>query len=140
MPSPIKELHVQADLANLVTVAGFVSACCEAWQVDEGDSHKIQLAVDEAVTNIIEHAYQGEGGEIGLRCWVADHHFYVLLQDRGRDFELGSVPQPTLTGSLAERKTGGLGLYFMHQLMDEVHFESQHGFNTLKMVKYNVAP
>jgi len=71
---------------------------------------------------------------------VAEHHFYVQLLDWGKGFDLEDVAQPNITGSLAERSTGGLGLYFMRQLMDEVHFESDEGCNTLQMVKHNVAP
>jgi len=140
MPSSVRELHIEADLANLTTIAEFVSACCDQWRVDESNTYKIQLAIDEAVTNIIEHAYEGKDGEVVLRCWVAEHHFYVQLLDWGRGFDLEDVPQPTITGSLKERRTGGLGLYFMRQLMDEVHFESYEGGNALQMVKHNVAP
>ncbi len=138
--SSMRELRIEADLANLVTVAEFVSVCCEQWRIDESNIHKIQLAIDEAVTNIIEHAYNGGDGEIVLRCWIAAHHFYVKLLDRGEGFEQEDVIQPNITGSLAERDVGGLGLYFMRQLMDEVHFESHEGVNTLQMVKHSVAP
>ena len=140
MPSPVRELRIQADLTNLASVAGFVSACCEHWRIAAKDTFDIQLAVDEAVTNIIEHAYAGEPGEVSFRCWVATHHFYVQLQDTGKPFDPAAVPYPNITGSLAERKTGGLGIYFMRHLMDEVHFEHHEDGNTLQMVKYNVAP
>lgn len=136
----MQELHIEADLANLTSVARFISTCCEQWQVDEDSTYKIELAIDEAVTNIIEHAYEGIEGEVVLRCWVAEHHFYVQLLDWGKGFDLEDVAQPNITGSLAERSTGGLGLYFMRQLMDEVHFESDESCNTLQMVKHNVAP
>lgn len=140
MPSSVRELHIAATLANLATVAEFVAACCEQWRIAENNCFKIQLAIDEAVTNIIEHAYGGGGGEITLRCWVAEHHFYVQLRDRGRAFDPAETPLPNTSGTLAERETGGLGIYFMHKLMDEVHFEFTAEGNTLLMVKYNIAP
>ena len=136
----MQELHIEADLTKLTSVARFVSACCERWQVDEDSTYKIELAIDEAVTNIIEHAYEGIDGEVVLRCWVAEHHFYAQLLDWGKGFDLEDVAQPNITGSLVERSIGGLGLYFMRQLMDEVHFESDENCNTLQMVKHNVAP
>jgi anti-sigma regulatory factor (Ser/Thr protein kinase) len=140
MPPPVRELHIAANVANLAAVAEFVATCCVQWQIDENNTFKIQLAIDEAVTNIIEHAYGGGDGEIILRCWIAEHHFYVQLQDKGKAFDPARAPRPNITGSLAERKTGGLGIYFMRKLMDEVHFEFAEEGNTLQMVKYNVAP
>jgi anti-sigma regulatory factor (Ser/Thr protein kinase) len=140
MPSSVRELHIQADLKNLAIVAEFVSACCKHWRIAAKNTFDIQLAIDEAVTNIIEHAYAGKAGEVSLRCWVATHHFYVQLQDKGRPFNPADAPYPNITGSLAERRTGGLGIYFMRRLMDEVHFESNENKNVLQMVKYNVTP
>ncbi|HEY52758.1 MAG TPA: ATP-binding protein [Caldilineae bacterium] len=140
MPSPVRELHFTADLANLAIVAEFVASGCERWRIDEDNCYDIQLAIDEAVTNIIEHAYGGGEGEIVLRCWVAEHHFYVKLQDWGKAFDPAKASLPTTTGPLAERKSGGLGIYFMRKLMDEVHFEFTGAGNILQMVKYNVAP
>ena len=140
MPSPIRELHTQANLANLAIVAEFVSACCTHWRIAAKNAFDIQLAIDEAVTNIIEHACQSEECELYIRCWVAQHNFYVRLQDRGREFNINDVPEPTVEGPLAVRGPGGLGIYFMRQLMDEVHFESDKNDNVLQMVKYKVAP
>ena len=140
MSSQDKELRIEAALANLAAVARFITTCCEQGRVDDEDAYKIQLAVDEAVTNIIEHAYEGKGGEIVLRCWFEGQHFHVQLTDWGKGFSMEDVPAPILSGPLSERKTGGLGLYFMQQMMDEIHFESDRSGNVLHMVKHDVSP
>jgi serine/threonine-protein kinase RsbW len=60
----------------------------------------------------------------------------VVLRDKGRFFDPTSVPDPDLQANLEDRTGGGLGLYFMRQLMDEVHFEFTPGSgNLLTMVK-----
>ncbi len=140
MPSPVRDLHIKADLENLAIVAEFVSACCEHWRIGEKNAFNIQLAIDEAVTNVIEHACQRGECALSIHCWVEQHNFYVRLQDKGRKFDVNDVPEPTVEGPLAERGPGGLGIYFMRQLMDEVHFESGENENVLQMVKYNVVP
>ena len=95
------------------------------------------MAVDEACCNIIEHAYGGEGrGDVECSCRVNDEGLTVTLRDRGRPFDPSGVPEPDLQADLEDRDVGGLGLYFMRKLMDEVRFEFTPGAgNALTMVK-----
>jgi serine/threonine-protein kinase RsbW len=95
------------------------------------------MAVDEACSNIIEHAYGGEGrGPIECACHVYDDRLIIALHDYGCPFDLTQVPQPDLEAGLQDRNAGGLGVYFMHQLMDHVQFESKPGAgNTLTLIK-----
>jgi serine/threonine-protein kinase RsbW len=97
----------------------------------------VQMAVDEACSNVIEHAYQGQDkGEITLSCDCHAEEWIIQIYDQGRAFDPDSVPEPDLNASLDEVKTGGLGLYFMHQLMDEVEFSfDEEKGNRLRMVK-----
>jgi anti-sigma regulatory factor (Ser/Thr protein kinase) len=80
------------------------------------------MAVDEACTNIIEHAYGDAPGDIHLGCRVAPGECVITIRDRGRPFDPESVPPPDLTCDLEDRRAGGLGLYLMRKLMDEVRF------------------
>lgn len=94
------------------------------------------MAVDEACSNIIEHAYGGEGkGSIRCTCSVTDQELKVVLQDTGQSFDPSSVPRPNLSDNIDEREAHGLGLYFIRQWMDEVFFETADKWNTLTMVK-----
>ncbi len=104
--------------------------------------HAVQLAVEEACSNIIEHAYGGEGHQpIDCAFHITDHGLTIIFHDRGRSFDPCLVPEPDRTSRLEERNVGGLGLYFIRQLMDEVHFrfEADSG-NTLTLVKYRENP
>jgi len=130
------ELTVDGRFGNLATIADFVVKAARASGLDERATFEVQMAVDEACTNIIQHSYRGEGrGEIALRCELADGDFVVTIRDRGRPFNPEAVPLPDLTSSLAKRREGGLGLYFMRQLMDEVRFRFDAKSNELTMVK-----
>jgi len=127
---------------SLAAISEFVVRAAEAAGLDAHAIYAVQMAVDEACSNIIEHAYGGEGhGTIECTCRIKDDELTVTLRDHGRPFDPTSVPEPDLHASLEERSGGGLGLYFMRQLMDEVHFEfTPDPGNVLTMVKRKEAP
>ena len=130
------ELTVDGRLENLATIADFVAKAARASGLNERATFDVQMAVDEACTNIIQHSYGEEGkGEIALRCELADDDFVVAIRDHGHPFDPECVPAPDLTCSLAERREGMLGLYFMRQLMDAVRFRFDAEGNELTMIK-----
>ncbi|MDY7077295.1 MAG: ATP-binding protein [Chloroflexota bacterium] len=123
---------------SLAAIGDFVTRAAEAAGLDERAVHAVQLAVDEACSNIVEHAYGGEGrGDIECTCHINDDGLTVTLRDQGRPFAPLSVPEPDLNPSLAECTGGGLGLFFIRQMMDQVHFEfTPDSGNVLTMVKH----
>jgi serine/threonine-protein kinase RsbW len=97
----------------------------------------VQLAVDEACSNIIEHAYGGEDrGVIECSHRIRDGDLTIVLRDYGQPFDPAAVPEPDVEAGLEERPEGGLGLFFIRKIMDEVIFEfdSVTG-NVLTLVK-----
>jgi anti-sigma regulatory factor (Ser/Thr protein kinase) len=116
----------------------FVGAVARAGGFSEREVYNIQLATDEAASNIIEHAYQGiRGGSIEISCEVKNDVMTIILVDHGKPFDPSEIPAPDLTSDLSERKIGGLGIFLMRKLMDEVHYkaEPQKSRNTLTMIK-----
>lgn len=98
--------------------------------------YSIEMAVDEACSNIIEHGYGGEGkGKINCTCSVTNQALTISLQDTGKSFDPSTVDEPNLSENLEERQAHGLGLFFIRQWMDEVRFESNGMQNTLTMLK-----
>jgi serine/threonine-protein kinase RsbW len=98
--------------------------------------YSIEMAVDEACSNIIEHAYEGEDkGDIRCTCAVSEEAITILLQDQGKTFDPSTIPPPNLSSNLDDRKAHGLGLYFIRKWMDEVAFHTSKEGNTLKIVK-----
>lgn len=122
---------------GLATIGEFVCRAAEGAGLDDRAVYEVQLAVDEACSNIIEHAYGGEGrGDIEITCRIGSEGLTVMLRDFGRPFDPTSISLPDLTASLQDRDLGGLGLYFMRRLMDEIDFEfTPDSGNVLTMVK-----
>jgi serine/threonine-protein kinase RsbW len=98
--------------------------------------YSIEMAVDEACSNIIEHGYGGEDkGKINCTCSVSSQALTITLQDTGKSFDPSTVDEPNLSENLEERQAHGLGLFFIRQWMDDVQFESNGMQNTLTMTK-----
>jgi serine/threonine-protein kinase RsbW len=98
----------------------------------------VETAVDEACSNIIEHAYGGEGlGVIEVTVGIGKNELTVSLRDFGRPFTPEEVPEPDIHAELEDQPGHGLGLYFIRKWMDEVKFEfSPEQGNVLTMVKH----
>jgi serine/threonine-protein kinase RsbW len=101
------------------------------------DVYNIQLATDEAASNVIEHAYENRSdGVLELSCGVQGDTIKIILTDHGGSFDPSEIPFPDLKADLSDRKIGGLGIFLMRKLMDEVHYESRTDkSNTLTMIK-----
>jgi serine phosphatase RsbU (regulator of sigma subunit)/putative methionine-R-sulfoxide reductase with GAF domain/anti-sigma regulatory factor (Ser/Thr protein kinase) len=126
-----------AKFDQLDPIRGFASQAARDAGMDDSDTYAIELAVDEACTNIIEHAYQGENrGDIECTCESNDVCLTVVIRDHGKPFDPSTVLAPDLNANIDNRAVGGLGVFLMKKLMDEVHFEplGESG-NVLTMVK-----
>jgi serine/threonine-protein kinase RsbW len=88
--------------------------------------------------NVIEHAYAGEGGEFTVCIEVCGPDVEITVTDHGRPFDPKGVPLPDLSLPLEERPIGGLGIFLMQHLMDDVEFMFSAKGNRLKMVKRGV--
>jgi len=131
-----------AEYNFLDEVRDFVKSKAEIYGLDSSQTYAVELAVDEAFTNIIEHAYGGEcAEEIECTCQISHEGLIITLKDCGTTFNPAVVPEPNLEADLENRQVGGLGLYFIRRLMDDVQFSiQQSGFdnrdcNVLRMVK-----
>jgi serine/threonine-protein kinase RsbW len=115
----------------------FVGAIARENGFSDKDVYNIQLAADEAASNIIEHAYEGvTDGALEISCTAQGNAITLVMVDHGESFDPADVPAPDLTADLSDRKIGGLGIYLMRTLMDEVRYESNSPkSNTLTMVK-----
>jgi anti-sigma regulatory factor (Ser/Thr protein kinase) len=133
-------LIVQAYYDNLDIVRDYIGRIAEDCGMSLKDIYAVQLAVDEACTNVIEHAYGGECDKsIDLYCEVTPEALIIRLHDHGEPFNPLEVPQPNFEVPIEQRDNGGLGLYLMRQLMDEIQFSFIPGEavcdNTLTMIK-----
>jgi serine/threonine-protein kinase RsbW len=131
-------LTVPGRYESLVQVSDFVTAAARDAGWDENEIFHVQVAVDEACSNVIEHAYgPDQPGEVTLTCCVAGQGDLVItIHDHGRPFDPAAIPEPPIGADLENLPEGGLGLYFMRKLMDQVtfRFDRERG-NELTMVK-----
>jgi serine/threonine-protein kinase RsbW len=140
MDKPIKQykLKIPSQTDNLDLIRDFVAGIARKVGFDNQEINKIELAVDEACTNVIEHAYQyDESQDIDIAVKIDYQKLTVVVTDRGRSFRMEEVELPDMKTYLAELRVGGLGIYLMKTLMDEVDYHSQpDGKNQVRMVKY----
>jgi len=136
-------LTISGQYDQVKRVCQFVASGARLAGFNEDAVFHVELACDEACTNIIEHAYDAaEAGQIIVSWEIDGDNFKVTIQDSGRSFNPDEVPPPSIIQSppdndnLDALRVGGLGIHFMRSLMDEVRyrFDQQHG-NTLVMVK-----
>ena len=134
------EFSIPGQLDRISDACAFVVSGAEQAGFSIDELFRIELACDEACTNIIEHAYGGEAaGDIRITWRIDDKTFIITMSDDGQPFDPDEVPPPEVPADrndLNGLKIGGLGIYFMRSLMDEVQFsrDDRRG-NTLVMVK-----
>lgn len=124
-------------LKNLEEICDYVTHCADAAGLDESEVYAVQLAVDEASTNIMEHGYGREcPNRIDITCEILDDGLKVVIYDDAEPFDPELVPDPEINVSLDDVKPRGLGIFFMRKMMDEVQYEAipEKG-NTLTMIK-----
>jgi serine/threonine-protein kinase RsbW len=123
---------------SLAKIGEFIRRAATDAGFDSLATYTVETAVDEACSNIIEHAYGGEEhGNIECTCNETDDKLIIILCDQGETFNAEEVAEPDLSLPLEDRDDHGLGLYFMRRWMDEIHFEHPPGGgNTVIMIKH----
>lgn len=131
------KLKVKAVVNNVPVAMDFVIRLARAVGFGEQLLGQIELAVDEACSNVVDHAYAHiEPGDMEISCHFDGHEFVIGVRDWGKGFDLEKVAEPDVTAPLAERTLGGLGLFLIKQMMDRVQYSSDpvQG-NKLEMMK-----
>ncbi len=130
-------LQVPSSTENLALIRDFVTAVGAQAGLAEIEIANLELAVDEACANVIEHAYGHDATkEVTINAIFDDDSITFEIEDTGRSFDPSAVKQEELESLIAKRKDGGLGLRLIKTLMDEVHYEIGPGQkNELRMTK-----
>lgn len=84
------------------------------------DVYGVVLAVDEAVTNICVHGYQGQQGIIEVSIELDEQNLIIRIRDDAPPFDPTTVSPPSLNGTVEERALGGMGIHFMRHYTDEI--------------------
>ena len=125
------------EFKSLAAISDFVVEQASRANFTPKDIYAIQTAVDEACSNIIDHAYGGENlGYIEINIDQLESGIKITIVDDGKPFDPEEVPFPDLSCPLEDRKERGLGVYFIRKLMDEVCYDFlDHNRNMLVMIK-----
>ncbi len=134
-----QQLTISNDHAYLAQVRDLVSKGVTVGQFPGHYLNRLQIAVDEAVTNIIEHGYAGRprgSGSIDITVEVNDVHFKIIIVDHGLSFDPNQMSDIDIQSHVAAGKAGGLGVFLMRKIMDQVDYQYQVGKkNQLVLVK-----
>lgn len=136
-----RELTVLAEEGQLGRVRDFVVSICEEAGFSPREIANTKLAVDEACTNIIKHAYddRAESGEIGVFAEIDTGKISIHLRDRGKHFDFASVKDPDLDQYVETGRKGGLGVFLINRLMDGVEYRTTENGNELVLTKKSQA-
>jgi serine/threonine-protein kinase RsbW len=122
---------------SLAEIARFVRQSAADAGLNDFSTYMVETAVDEACSNIIEHAYGGEGnGDIEITCKNEPVNLTIVIRDWGKSFDPETVGDPDMQTSLEDLPGHGLGLFFMRKWMDEVKFDFGQQGNVLTMIKH----
>ena len=139
--TPMKrELTLRGAKSDIPQIEVFLEHACEDAGVDPSVSFDLHLALEEACCNVIEHAYEGQGGEMNVGFETHGRDVILTVHDQGHAFDPNAIAAPDLSAPLVDRPIGGLGMHIMRQLMDELQFSFSDTGNTLVMLKRDALP
>ncbi len=130
-------LIVKSNTANLITIRKFINNKAKLCGFSSNEAEDIVLAVDEACTNIIEHSYHSKPNfDIEISVSFSKSNFVITIIDYGETFKPGSFKEPNLELYRKQRRVGGLGVYLMKTLMDDVKYSSiNNKYNQVLLTK-----
>jgi anti-sigma regulatory factor (Ser/Thr protein kinase) len=123
-----------ARIDNLPAVTEFVDACADRFGLDGVTKFGLLLAAEEAFVNICRYAYSQGEGAAELSCESEGDAFVLDISDRGRPFDVLSLPEPNTTADSMHRPLGGLGIHFIRKFANSVTYHRDDDRNVLRMV------
>ncbi len=132
----MKRLVIPAKLGNLEKMFAFIREAAALQGFEEEKANKIQLACEEALVNVINYAYPDKNGELEITYTNKENGLEIEIIDSGIAFDPLSLPEPDINAPIEKRGVGGLGVYLMRKIMDEVTYKRDGQRNILTLVKY----
>lgn len=128
----MSKIKLPAKIGSLVELIQFVTKNAERLQFSQKRIQEIQLAVEEALVNIFHYAFPEGGGEVEVTCRQDDmNKFIIEIEDTGIAFDVLSVSDPDIHADISERKEGGLGIYLIKKMVDDVRYRREGDRNIL---------
>ena len=128
-----RDITLGNDLSELSRLAEEVESFGEAAGLPPDGTFKLNLALDELATNVINHGGMDPGGMIRVRLALEDEVLIVEFEDEGQPFNPLETAAPDTACDMQEREIGGLGIHLTKKCMDELHYERRGDVNHLRM-------
>ena len=135
------ELSLVNDLQEIAAAAARIDAFCEQREITPQIAYAVNLSIDEILTNTISYGYDDdEQHRIGLSMCMEGDVLVVQVVDDGRAFDSSLERETDTDSSLEERSLGGLGLFLVQQMMDDVTYQRRDELNVITLRKNTAAP
>jgi anti-sigma regulatory factor (Ser/Thr protein kinase) len=128
-------LRLPAKMEYLETFRSYVLEKAEKWGIDPETLFKIELVLEELLTNVIHYAYvDGDNGDVEVQCFLEDNiRFHLSIHDWGKPFDPLGREDPDLTKGVNDREIGGLGIHLVRQMADQVSYRREVNSNILNL-------
>lgn len=131
-----RTLTLTNDLKRVPRLNNFIDEVCEAVGFDMATTMQINLAIEEAVVNVMNYAYPaGTKGDITIEAKSNDTDMMFVISDTGTPFDPTAKAEVDITLSAEDRSIGGLGIHLIRQIMDHINYERTDGHNVLTLIK-----
>lgn len=129
------KIKARATLGNLARLLEFVSCFAKEKGFTTRKIKEVELATEEALVNIFNYAYAEELGDVQVKCGLdRTERLVIEVLDTGTPFNPLSLSDPDLTADVDDREIGGLGVFFIREMVDEVKYRRDVGKNILTLI------
>ncbi|MGE5397728.1 MAG: ATP-binding protein [Chitinophagales bacterium] len=136
MSGSSEERTFEASVERVGEIVEYVSGLAVVSEVHPKRIMQVELAVEEAAMNICSYAYEKPPGHVLVRVTKNEGRFIVELEDEGVPFDPLKMDEPDIKAEIEDRRVGGLGVFLLRRVMDEVHYSRENGCNRLTLVVY----
>ena len=131
-----RSITLSNDVQEVPLLAEFIDGVCEFLGVDMGTTMQLNLAMEEAVVNVMNYAYpKGTKGDVKILAHCDNAQLTFVIIDSGVAFDPTAAAEADTSLTVEERPIGGLGIFLVRQIMDEVEYQRSEGQNMLTMRK-----
>jgi len=124
-------LRMPAKLDSLSSFNAFVIRKIDQWELPREIIPKIELVLEELITNVFKYAYPGQNGDLELECSSRGTGLSIILRDWGAPFNPLEQNSPDISEDISQRKIGGLGIYLVKEMVEKLEYRRQDDSNIL---------
>ena len=129
-------LTLHNDISEVPQLNDFIEAVAERLGIEPSTALQLQLAVEEAVVNVMDYAYPPDSvGEVSVATTSDGQCLKIVITDSGIPFDPTEQEKADISLSVEERQIGGLGILLVNEIMDTVSYERKDGKNVLTLTK-----